>query len=91
MGWSGLKAEVRDAFGTGALPGRILAVQGARGVAMSLVFLVHLLELLCGRAPRGSVDSRVLDWIYPLVPLHSESDDFRQEIGVTHGRKRVGE
>jgi exopolysaccharide production protein ExoZ len=44
-------------------------VQGARGVAIFLVFLVHLLELLCSKAPAGSIDAGVLDWIYPLGNL----------------------
>jgi peptidoglycan/LPS O-acetylase OafA/YrhL len=30
------------------------------------VFLVHLLEFLCAQAPKGSFDSRVINWLYPL-------------------------
>jgi exopolysaccharide production protein ExoZ len=69
MSWRQIKDRARDAFDTGPRPGRITAVQGARGIAIFLVFLVHLLELLCSNAPAGSIDARVMDWIYPLGNL----------------------
>lgn len=71
MSWSGIKVELRAAFQAGSRPGRIGAVEGSRGVAMSLVFLAHALELLCQKAPRGSLDSRVIEWVYPLGNLAS--------------------
>ena len=36
---------------------------------MSLVFLIHLLEFLCAHAPTGSLDSHVIQWIYPIGNL----------------------
>lgn len=71
MSWSGFQVGVRAAFEAGSRPGRIDAVEGARGVAMSLVFLVHLLEFLCRKAPQGSLDSQAIEWIYPLGNLAS--------------------
>src|SRR5579864_1419676 len=69
MSLARLKAQVREAFDSGPRPGRIASVQGARGIAIFLVFLIHLLELLCSKAPAGSIDAGVLDWIYPLGNL----------------------
>jgi exopolysaccharide production protein ExoZ len=69
MSWSQIKDKAQDAFDTGPRPGRITAVQGARGIAIFLVFLIHLLELLCSKAPAGSIDAGVLNWIYPLGNL----------------------
>src|SRR5437879_5417411 len=34
MSWTALTTEVREAFDVGARPGRIMSVQGARGIAI---------------------------------------------------------
>jgi peptidoglycan/LPS O-acetylase OafA/YrhL len=69
MSWSLLKDKAQNAFDIGPRPGRITSVQGARGIAIFFVFLVHLLELLCSKAPAGSINAGALDWIYPLGNL----------------------
>lgn len=66
---SGLIGIVRGDGELDVRPGRIRAVEGARGVAMSLVFLIHLLEYLCPHAPPGSLDSHLIQWIYPVGNL----------------------
>ena len=38
-------------------------------MAMTWVFLIHLLEFFCAQAPKGSIDSRIITFVYPLGNL----------------------
>jgi exopolysaccharide production protein ExoZ len=69
VNWKDLAARLDAAFGVESHRDRITTVEGARGVAMSLVFLIHLLEFFCRTAPQNGVDSRAIWLIYPVGNL----------------------